>query len=68
MTVMETLNETLSRRVDDLIASHHRTTFLSTTGTRAGLDELICRNEGLEQAVRELAAEVQRLAEQADHR
>lgn len=67
MTIMETLNETLSQRVDDLIESHHRTTFLSTTGTLAALDELISRNEGLEQAVRELAAEVQRLSEQADH-
>ncbi len=62
MTIMETLSETLTQRVDELIESHHRMGFLSTTGTRAAVEELIERNEGLEQAVRELAVEVQRLS------
>lgn len=59
---MESLSDTLAQRVEGLIQSHHRTKLLTTTGTRAALEELIERNDGLEQAVRELAAEVQRLA------
>ena len=59
---MQTLSDTLTQRVDDLIESHRNTKLLSTTGTRAALEELVERSEGLEQAVRELALEVQRLS------
>jgi hypothetical protein len=59
---MESLNETLAQHVDDVIESHHHKTLLTTTGTRTAVYELLERNDGLEQAVRELAAEVQRLA------
>lgn len=62
MTIMETLSETPTQRVDELIESHHHIRFFSTTGTRAAVEELIERNEGLEQAVRELAVELQRLS------
>ena len=59
---VETLNATLSQRVRDLIESQHRSPLLSTTGTRAAVEELMDRNERLELAVRELAAEVEQLA------
>ena len=59
---METLNQTLSQRVDDLIEASRRETLLSTTGTRTAVEELIGRNEGLERIVCELAREVERLA------
>jgi hypothetical protein len=58
---MENLNDTLLGRVDDLIESEHRTRLLSTTGTRAALEELVERNDRLERAIRELASEVERL-------
>ena len=59
---MRPLNETLTQHVDDVIGSHHHKTLLTTTGTRTAVYELLERNDGLEQAVRELAEEVQRLA------
>ena len=58
---MELLDETLSERVDDVIRSH-KCLLLSTTGSQAALAELVRRSEGLEQAIREVALEVEKLA------
>jgi len=59
---METLSDTLTKRVEGLIESHHHEKLLTTTGTRTLVCELLGRNEGLELVVRELALEVERLA------
>ena len=59
---MEALSDTLTQRVEDLIESHHHERLLTTTSVRVVMHELVERNDGLEQAVRELALEVQRLA------
>jgi hypothetical protein len=59
---MNTLDKTLSERVDELVESHRRRPFVSTMGTQAAIDELIARNEGLELAIRGLAVEVERLS------
>ena len=63
---VEGLIETLSGRVDGLIESHKSQKLLSTTGTRTSIDELARRLEGLEQALREVTLEVQRLAASAE--
>jgi hypothetical protein len=59
---VETLNQTLAQRVDKLLESHHHERLLTTTGTRAAVEELSQRNEGLEKIVRELALEVEGLS------
>jgi predicted sugar kinase len=59
---METLEETLCERVDEAIESH-KGLLLSTTGPVAAIGELVTRVEGLEEAIREIALEVQRLAD-----
>lgn len=59
---MEALSDTLTQRVDDLIESHHHEKLLTITPVRVVMHELLERNDGLEQAVRELALEVQELA------
>lgn len=51
--------ESLYDRVDRLLESHKEETLLSTTGTRAAIGALICWNTGLEEAIRELALEIQ---------
>jgi hypothetical protein len=58
---MEDVYETLSARVDELLAAHEGP-FLSTTGTHAAIDELIARSDWHEQALREIAREVDELA------
>jgi hypothetical protein len=60
--IMETLNQTLTQRVDDLIEASRSEKLLSTTGTRTAVEELIRRNEGVERIVFELALEVEKLA------
>lgn len=59
---MEVLDETLYARVDDLIRSHQRLQLLSTTGSRRSIAELVARSEGHDEALREIALEVQKLA------
>ena len=60
---METVYETLYERVDELIRSHKgQHPVLSTAATQVVIAELVARSEGLEQAIREIALEVQRLA------
>jgi hypothetical protein len=57
----ETLEDTLSARVDELIRSHKGQQLLSTTGSRGSIEELAARIEGLEQAIREIARDVQKV-------
>jgi len=52
-------DETLCERVDELLRSHKRELLLSTTGSRALIEELAERSKGLEEAIREIALEVQ---------
>lgn len=58
---MDTLEQTLNERVEELILSHTGQ-LPSTTGTRAAIAELATRSKGLELAVRQLALEVQNLS------
>jgi len=53
------LDKTLCERVDELLRSHKCEPLLSTTGSRALIEELAARSEGLEEAIREIALEVQ---------
>jgi hypothetical protein len=59
---METLSTTLSDRVDEVIRAHQREPFLSTMGKTAAIEELERRYVGLEEAVRQIALEVEKLA------
>ena len=59
---MEELEQTLFERVDELLASHRDRELQSTVGLQATVDELVLRNRGLEDALREVALEVQKLA------
>ncbi|MGZ4410326.1 MAG: hypothetical protein ACXVY6_16315 [Gaiellaceae bacterium] len=56
---MVTAVESLSDRIDRLIESHKEEPLLSTTGTRAAIGALIWWTTGLEEAIRELAHEIQ---------
>ena len=58
---MEDVYETLSDRVGMLIKAHKRP-LLSTDGTSGAISEICERIEGLEEAIREIALEVQKLA------
>ena len=58
---METLTETLIERVDRLVLAEKQT-LLSTTPASLAIRELSARTEALEQAVREIALEVQKLS------
>lgn len=57
-----TMSDTLARRVEELLRLHDRPRLLSTTGTRAAIDELVDRNARLERVVGELATELERLS------
>ena len=57
---MEATLESLYERIDELIESHKEEPLLSTTGTQAAIGALIWWNIGLEEAIRELALELQR--------
>lgn len=59
---MEVLDESLCARVDDLIRSHQHQQLLSTTGSRLSIEELAARSAGHDEALREIALEVQKLA------
>jgi predicted sugar kinase len=62
-SAMETVYDTLYERVDELIRSHKGVhPVLSTTAIHVVIAELVARSEGLEQAIREIALEVQELA------
>ena len=60
---METLDEALRARIDELTGSDKgRQPILSTTGTQVAIAELIARNDRLERAVGELSLEIEALA------
>ncbi|MEO6349488.1 MAG: hypothetical protein ABIP53_02465 [Candidatus Limnocylindrales bacterium] len=60
---MQTLDTSLLARVNEVIDAHTNCELLSTSGLQATVDELVRRNRGLELALQEVAAEVQKLAE-----
>jgi hypothetical protein len=61
---MADLSETLMSRLEEAVGPIERAEpILSTTGTRAALASLEMRTQALEEAVRELAAAVQAIAE-----
>jgi hypothetical protein len=60
---VETLTETLLERVNKLIeAQKGDEPLLSTTPTPVTIGELAARSQGFEQALREIAVEVQKLS------
>jgi hypothetical protein len=61
---VETLTDTLIDRVDKLVEAR-KTPLLSTTPTSVAVRELAARTEALENAMREIALEVQKLSAQA---
>jgi len=58
---LETLTDTLIERVDKLVQAG-KEPLLSTTPTSLAIQELIARSEALENAVREIALEVQKVS------
>ena len=58
---MESLTDTLAGRVEQMIQAYRGRKIGTETGTRACVEELIARNEALEEIVRALAAELERL-------
>jgi hypothetical protein len=58
---MEGVCETLAERVEVLIAAH-KNPLLTTSGTHGAITEILERIEGLENALREIALEVQEIA------
>ena len=60
---LETLADTLVERVSKLVEGG-KEPLLSTTPTSVAIRELVARNEALENAVREIALEVQKLSAQ----
>jgi len=63
---MPTLDTSLLERVQTLM-DRNRRELLSTTGLQATVDELVRRNHALEQALHEIAVEVERLVESSEH-
>lgn len=65
---MASLNEGLSARVRELIRpSRERQPLMETTGTRAAIAALDARLQVVEEAVRDLAVEVDELAHSRHH-
>jgi hypothetical protein len=58
---MKDLQTTLYDRVDELINAP-KGSLLSTTGTDAAIAELVARTQGLENAIRTIALELQALS------
>jgi hypothetical protein len=58
---LETLADTLIERVDKLVQMR-KAPLLSTTSTSVAIRELAARTEALENALREIALEVQKLS------
>ena len=64
---MQSLAESLYGRVEELIEIHKSSDLLSTSGTQSAIAELALRTRGLERALLELAAEVEKLAAAHEH-
>jgi hypothetical protein len=60
----ETLSDTLIERVEKIVDAHKRP-LLSTTPNSDAVRELAARTEALEEAVREIALEVQKRSTQS---
>ena len=60
---MKALETTLLDRVDEVLVVHKDRELRSTTGLQATVEELVLRMQGLEQALHEIAVEVQKLTE-----
>ena len=58
---MESLSDTLTGRVDQMIEAYRGRKIGPETGTCAAVEELHARNEALEEIVRALAVELERL-------
>jgi hypothetical protein len=58
---VEDLNDTLVRRVEQVIQTYRGQEVRTNTGTHAAIEELVARNEAIEEIVRQLAAELERL-------
>ncbi len=58
---LETLTDTLTERVDRLVHAG-KEPLLSTTPTSLAIRELVARTESLENAMREIALDVQKLS------
>jgi hypothetical protein len=63
---METIQGTLTDRVDEVIRSSQDRELLSTMGPQESLRELAVRQKGLEHAIREIALEVQSISSRRD--
>jgi hypothetical protein len=59
---METLHQSLSERVEEILGDFDHRSLLSTTGVHSATAELAGRTRRLELALREIALEVQSLA------
>lgn len=63
---VQSVERSLQERVRELLDSHKHRELRSTTGVQATVDELALRIHGLEQAVAELASEVDSLSRSRD--
>jgi hypothetical protein len=59
---VQSFESPLLERVRELLVAHKDRELRSTTGVHATVDELVLRVHGLEQAVAEIASEVERLS------
>ena len=64
---MQSLETSLADRVRELLAAHKECEIKSTTGVQATVDELVLRTSGLERALVEIAAEVEKLGASRNH-
>ena len=63
---MESLSDSLPGRVEQMIQAYRGCELRPETGTRAAVEELVARNEALEEIVRQLASELERVAARCD--
>ena len=64
---MPSFETSLRERVRELLVTHKDRELRSTTGLQATVDELVLRIHGLEQAMAEVASEVERLSRSRAH-
>jgi hypothetical protein len=65
---VEHVNDTLVKRVEQVMQAYRGHEIRSTTGTQAAIEELAARNEALEEVVCELASELERLTARFERR
>ena len=58
---MQSFETSLRERVHEVLVAHRERELQPTTGVQATVDELVLRVHGLEQALGEIAAEVDKL-------